>query len=237
MKKLILCLILIIPIISIAQETENKTNRLSFGLNFSPNYSYRTLSYDDDNQSISSIIDLRTEDEYPSFGFNTGLAVQYLLSNKLELELGFQFSRQAHIIKNIAYKDAIDEPVGVADFNYRYHYLEMPIRLNYLLTYNKFFSYLSGGFSVNQFLNDKSKLEISYYDWSSETKDVNSGIVDFTKTGLSVLAGVGVGYHVNEKLNVRAEPLFRYSLTPLADTPIKQYNYSIGCQIGLFMKL
>jgi hypothetical protein len=32
---------------------------------------------------------------------------------------------------------------------------------------------------------------------------------------------------------MRLEPIFRYSLTPLADAPIKQYNYSIGGQLGI----
>ena len=54
---------------------------------------------------------------------------------------------------------------------------------------------------------------------------------------VGLVGGVGLGYHISEKLNLRVEPLFRYSLAPLAEAPIDQYNYSIGCQIGMNMKL
>lgn len=235
MKELIIISILFAPILSIAQESVNEESKFSIGVNFSSNYSYRTLKYPD---NLQNFVDAREKLEHPSFGFNTGIAVQYLLMKKIEVELGIQFSRQTHMFKEVPISDPMGNPsLGLADNQLRYHYLEIPLRVNYRIVNQKFFGYISAGVSINKFLNDKSKSWLTYNNGDTEVVKSESGILDFNKTVIGLVGGVGLGYHVSEKLNLRLEPLFRYSLTPLAEAPIDQYNYSIGCQIGMNMKL
>ena len=235
MKELIIISILFAPILSIAQESVNKESKFSVGVNFSPNYSYRTLKYPD---NLQSFVDDRERSEHPSFGFNTGIAVQYLLMKKFEVELCIQFSRQTHMLKEVTVVGTMGNvSMGLADVQLRYHYIEIPILVNYRIVNQKFFGYISAGVSINQFLNDESKAWLTYSNGDNEVVHSESGILDFNKTVVGLVGGVGLGYHISEKLNLRVEPLFRYSLAPLAEAPIDQYNYSIGCQIGMNVKL
>jgi hypothetical protein len=230
MKKLIIIFILFAPLLNFAQESISEDSNFSIGLNFSSNYSYRTLNYQD---NLQNLVKSREELEHPSFGFNTGVSVQYLLLKKIEIELGIQFSRQTHMFKEVP---IIDE-MGFADNQLRYHYIEIPLRVNYRIVNKKFFYYISAGVSINKFLNDKSKIWLTYSNGDTEVLNSESGFLGFNKTVIGLVGSVGLGYHISEKLNLRLEPLFRYSLTPLTDAPIDQYNYSIGCQIGMNMKL
>jgi len=47
------------------------------------------------------------------------------------------------------------------------------------------------------------------------------------------MGSVFTGYDFNNKWSIRLEPIFRYSLTPIEDAPIQQYNYSLGGQLGI----
>lgn len=235
MKRLIIISILFAPILSFAQESASEESKFSIGINFSPNYSYRTLKYPG---NLQNFVDAREELEHPSFGFNTGIDAQFLIMKNLEVELAIQFSRQTHMFKEVPIIDPISSvSMGFFDIQLRYHYLEIPLRVNYRIINQKFFGYISAGVSINQFLNDKSKSWLTYSNGDTKVVNSESGILDFNKTVIGLVGGIGLGYHISEKLNLRLEPICRYSLTPLAEGPIDQYNYSIGCQVGINMKL
>jgi hypothetical protein len=235
MKELIIISILFSPLFEMAQESISVEDKFSIGVNFSPNFCYRMLNYPDELQTIA---DSREKFEHPSFGFNAGIAARYIFVTNLEVEFGVQFSRQTHIFKNVPISDAMGNPsLGFADNQLRYHYLELPLRVNYQFLNRKVFGYVTTGVSMNLFLNDKSKSWLTYNTGETAVVTSESSIYDFNKIAFAVLGGFGIGYHISEKLNVRLEPLFRYSLTPLAEAPINQYNYSIGCQFGVGMKL
>jgi len=40
-------------------------------------------------------------------------------------------------------------------------------------------------------------------------------------------------YQLNDAWDLKFEPIFRYSLKPIVDAPIKQYNYTLGGQISM----
>ncbi|NEN25549.1 PorT family protein [Cryomorpha ignava] len=232
MKKLIAILILLIPFIGHGQESINEQSRFSVGVNFSPNFSYRTLSYP---ERLEPLVEAREKYEHPSLGFNTGIAARYLIIPNLEVELGLQFSSQTNMFKNDPLSDPTGEgSPGVANYQLRFHYLEIPLRLNYRVIDKKFFGYITAGATLNQFLYDKSITRITYSN--GDKVAIASGITDFNKKTIGLIGGVGVGYHINPRFNIRVEPLFRYSLTALAETPIDQNIYSIGCQMGLIMR-
>ncbi len=116
---------------------------------------------------------------------------------------------------------------GDGKIKYNFHFLEIPLRINYRISDKKFFSYLTTGLSVNFFLGDKSKSWIHNENGEDVQLKGNSGIRDFNTVRVGIIGGLGLGYRISSKTNLRFEPLFRYSLTPLADAPVKQYNYSI----------
>lgn len=235
MKELIIITILIAPLFGMAQESVSGKDIFLIGVNFSPNFCYRTLDYPDELQTV---VDSRVESEHPSFGFNVGIATRYFFVTNLEVELGIQFSRQTHIFKNVPISDAMGNiSPGLADSQLRYHYIELPLRANYRFLNRKVFGYVTTGISINVFLNDQSKSWITYYTGETDVITFESSINTFSKTAFAVLGGFGIGYHITEKLNLTLEPLCRYSLTSLAKAPIDQYNYSLGCQIRVDMKL
>lgn len=233
MKNRIAIIILLIPFMSHGQELINEQSRFSVGVNFSPNYSYRILSYPEEMQPW---VEAREKNEHPSFGFNTGIVARYLILPYLEVELGLQFSRQTNSFKNVPYTDREGRDAGEADIQYRFHYIEIPLRLNYIVIDKKFFGYITAGASVNQFLDDKAKTQLLFNNGDKDVINSETGFTDFNKTCFGLIGGFGVGYHITPKFNIRAEPLFRYSLTPMAVAPIEQNNYSIGCQVGLNMR-
>lgn len=238
MKEIVLfILIILFPCFSKGQDLDliNEENKFSFGVNFSPNYSYRTLTSSDEFQFA---LDARNEGEHPSFGYNTGIAVQLDLVNNIELELGIQLSSQTHIFKKVPIHNMHGpHPLGFADYQLRYFYVEVPLKINYRLVNNRFFGYITSGVSLNRFINAKYKSWLTYLTGDTEILSSDIETDNFNKSVVALAGGFGIGYHISEKLNLRLEPLFRYSLTPLEDTPLKQYNYSIGCQAGINMLL
>lgn len=175
--------------------------------------------------------------EQASFGFNAGIAAQYLIVRNFEIELGLQFSRQTHMYKDVRIADPNSNGyLGLSDLEYRHHYIEIPLRVNYRFVNKKLFAYVTAGASVGQYLNNEIKFWLRFDNGEKETSVSEQEDRYFNKTTIGLVGGLGIGYHLNRKLNLRAEPLFRYSLTPLQGAPIKQYNYSIGCQIALNMK-
>lgn len=235
MRGIIVALICFAPIVCIGQERELVESPFSIGLNFSPNYSYRTLNY---GEELNSFVDAREALEHPSFGFNTGIVVQYAIGQPIELAMNVQVSRQTHIFKDVPVGDVLGGATGgFADNQLRYYYLEIPVRANYHFLKGKVFAYATAGASLNLFLRDESKSRITYADGETDERSSATAIQDYNITAFGLIGGVGLGYHLNEKWDVRMEPVFRYSLTPLADAPIHQYNYSIGCQFGVNVKL
>jgi hypothetical protein len=235
MKRLIAVLIFITPMLCNGQESTDKQGRFSIGVNFSPNYSYRVLNYSDEWQST---VDSREEYEQGSFGFNTGVVAHYSFLERLEVELGVQYSRQAHMFTDVPLYDFIEDRIlGKADTQFRYHYIEIPLRVNYHFMVKKVFGYITAGISVNTFLNDESKTWVTYDNGETEVVTGETSIADFNEVAFGIIGGAGIAYKVTNRFDIRLEPLFRYSLTPLAEAPIDQHNYSIGCQVGISMRL
>jgi len=238
MKKLIIIYFLLTPFLLFAQESAIKNNRFSIGLITSPNYSFRIVEAQDN--SLQDYADMTNDATLPALGFNTGIVAQYLILKNVEIQIGLQFSRRSHARKQVPFRDNPGTVLGLADLQYRYHYLELPLQVNYRIVNKKFFSYISAGVSINYLLTDRIKMSYTYNNGDMEVLKSNTASSDFNNSVVSVLGGIGIGYNINEKLNLRLEPLFRYSLVPLKDTPINEFNqfyHSFGGQIGANVKL
>jgi len=235
MKLTLLIFFLSFPIMSIGQDSKHIQNKFSVGFSFSPNYSYRMLSYSDDLQYI---VEAREEFEQPSFGFNTGTSLNYPITKRLELEIGIQFSRQTQLWRDVPIVDISGSTnQGLGDSELRYQYLEIPIRINWLVVNKKLFGFLFGGASTNLFLYDQSKSWLTYHNGSTEVITGKIPYFESKKIGIALLSGIGVGYHFSEKLDFRIEPIIRSSLTSVGYGLIQQYNYSFGVQFVLKARL
>lgn len=221
-----------------SQTQEPKPKKFSFGVNFSPDYSYRSLhSNNPDNDFVMNQLN---DWEVPAFGFTTGLSVRYLANEKFEFESGLQFSDKTYNFD--VSKDDWDLPVhedpAIPDRSVtrnHFYYLGVPVKLNYYFLQKRIRMYVSAGISADFFLDDKSKSFMKFSD-GSEIHENYENDYDYNKISLTGLAGFGAETKLSQRFGIRVEPVFRYSFTPLVAAPMKGYLYSAGLNLVLFYR-
>ena len=124
-------------------------------------------------------------------------------------------------------------PTNQVRFSHHYCYLDIPIKANYLILKGKINLIVTAGFSTNIYLYQRTKVS---FVGSDETNS-SSNSEDLSRLNVAVLLGGGIDYNINQRLKLRVEPIFRYSIMPIVDAPIKQYQYSIGVNFGLYYQL
>ena len=223
-----------ITIISFGQTSDEISSReFSLGLTFSPDYCYRALNSESSGQWIA---DIRDSTEIPKFGFTTGLSLLFKPWNRISFETGIQFSDKGEktiTIELIPLEPDPALPTTQVRINHHYYYLDIPIKVNYMVLKRKVKLFVSAGFSTNIYLYQQSKLSFV----GSDVTNTSSGSGDLSRFNVAILIGGGIIYDISKRLIFRLEPIYRRSVTPIADAPIKQYQYSIGANFGLYYKL
>ncbi len=236
---LVFILVFIIQSASFSQTNEQTSpNRLTLGLNFSPDYCYRTLVANNSEQQYSDVItNYRDSVESPKFGYTAGITLLYKFNKRFSFETGLKFSDKGERIKKheIPVAPRWGFPTKAA-YVYHYQYIDVPLKANFYIVNKKLKVFASFGFSVNIFLRDRVT---SYYEYSdgSTKKNKENGNYDFLLLNPAAMGGLGVDYNITEKINFRFEPIYRRSISPIIDAPIKGYLYSYGANFGMFYKL
>ncbi|MCF8372654.1 MAG: porin family protein [Bacteroidales bacterium] len=233
MKQSITIVLLVISLSSFCQKGDDLWNKFSIGLNYTPNYCFRTLH---SSKADQPIIDARKV-EKPAYGFNSGISIGYDLLDHLSISTGIQYSQQTFQFKNINAENIQGEKLGKADGKYFFDYIEIPVNANYTFSQKRLSYYMIGGLSINLFLSDKFKSKIEFSDGHTEEHTGETKWGDFNRPIYATVLGFGCKYNINQKFNVRFEPIFRYSLQPILDAKIEQHQYSIGGQFGIYMNI
>ena len=208
--------------------------KVELGLVFSPDYCYRTLITDSEYQWFADFSDSLG---LPMFGFTSGVTSFYKISKRLAFETGILFSdkgertKTMELISTVTIDPAL--PTNFVKWNYHYYYIDIPIKLNYIIIDKRFQFFISTGISTNFFLYQRTK--VSFVGSNESSISISNG--GLSRLNLALLIGVGFNYQINDKLKLRTEPIFRHSINPVAEGPLKRYQYSIGCNIGLTYKL
>ena len=232
----IVFLLIFLNTTAFGQQTEiSSTKHFSVGITFSPDYCFRTLNID---QAGQWVVDLRDSLEQAKFGFTTGLSFRFELSKKINIESGLKFSDKGEQMKDIELIFLEPEPNDPVKSTliYHYQYLDIPIKVNYFIFNKKPKIFISAGVSTNIFLNNRITSILEYADGSTERNN-SANISQLDKVNIAGLCGLGIDFDISRKFNIRYEQIFRHSLTPIINVPLKQYSYSIGANIGLFYKL
>ena len=230
-KKPLIFLLLSLPLVVTAQEKKSVSQ---VGLNYSVDYCYRALDAD---ASVKWIADQRDENEVGVIGFNTGATYSYQFKKGLMLEGGFQYLRLGEKYENMTFV-TIDSD-GVGDFINYYDYVGIPIKIGYGLSVgNRFRLSIMSGISTNFFLARHYRATVTYNDgtieeYSSTTKKEPYG-TQYEDVNLVSVSSLGIDIRVFGAFSVRFEPTFRYSITSIADSPIKQRPYSAGLNTTVF---
>ena len=233
-NKIIITIFILNAYISFGQTSEIvSTKKISLGVIFSPDYCYRSLNSD---TSIRWIVDYRDSIEIPKYGFTTGLSLLLEPWNRISFEAGLHYSDKGEKTKMMELNPLEPDPAlptNRARFIYHYYYLDIPVKINYIVFKGKVKISVSAGFSTNIYLYQRTK---AIFDGIDETGS-SSGSEELSRLNFAVLIGGGIDYIINNRLDFKLEPIFRRSITPIVDAPIKQYQYSIGANFGLYYKL
>ena len=244
MKQLLTFILLLFTYsIVFSQQTDSTFNdNIRIGATYSPDYCYRTLTTDQ-NINNQSIKEWRDSIEIPKFGYTTGITLFFPLSHRLSIETGVLFSKKGEKTKQIDVSfinspGGTIQPMNIA-YNYHYHYLDIPLKLNYYIL-KKPSIFMSGGISTNVFLQEKTTSTIEHSDGSITT---NTALVNSEMNMINLAGIIGLGFE-GEILKIgasnaliRIEPIFRQSIISIIDAPINGYSYSFGINFGIIYNL
>lgn len=228
MKKTVALLIIFFPFVLLCQTRDSaKSCKVNVGITFSPDYCFRTLKSNTSNDWMKESVDTL---EVAKFGYTSGINVVYLLNNRITLATGVLLANKGEKTKKYFGSHA-----QIFNYNSQYYYLDIPVKFNYYILNKKLKLFLTGGLSANVFITHKVTQIAGYTNDDKKTAFYNkSGL---SKINPSFLVGFGIDCALTNKWYFKLEPLYRRSITPIANAPIKKYLYSAGLNFGFFYKL
>lgn len=241
--KLLITSLLVIPLIVLGQNPDTiKTKRIAIGLTFSPDYCYHVFK----SASTSSQVVVRevwNEEEIPKFGFTSGINVAFRISKTIALETGVLYAGKGYKTKeidlaslNVNWQTNGPNFATKIRFISHFHYIDIPIRINYYLFVQKLKFYITAGVSPNIFLGERGTSIITYRD-GSVISSSGTSLADYKRINLVAFAGFGFSWDLTSNFYLKTEPLFRRSVTSINDAPSNNYLYSPGLNTGIYYKL
>ncbi len=218
---IVLGIVFILPINSSGQ---TNFQRWQFGLTISPDYAYRSLHADQENEGSSFSINLMDGIEEGKLGFTAGLNAVCNFSELFSLETGLLYSNKGYQIKDIIITDFDGDVLGHGKVVNSYNYIDIPLKINLtLLKWNKIRVLTSAGVAANLFLDYNKSFIRGSDNWSEDIYD--NDLIIKNKINISPMIGVGVEYRINEKMSLRALPTVRYSIGESSEMPVYTVDY------------
>ncbi len=238
MKNLyLLCLIALLPLGAFAQRQNGLT--LSGGWNYS--YRHFNAAYYE-NTSRDSEGNLRRSD-LGTVNFRVGLHYHSALKERLFLQLGLGFSRigisnhpayyipqgfhQSRFRRTVS---SIDELNREEEFITKRQFFNFPVNLRFMGKPRPWTPYIEGGFIFQYYLNTRysydNGTEKSFYFYENRRGQ-------FIPLQLCTKVAVGTQYQWLKRMHAFIQLEFRYHLTPLYQTQIKEHLYNGGIEVGL----
>ncbi len=224
----------------------NDFKKIQIGINVSPDYCFRTLKNNNGSSSADAVIEMRNKYEAAKPGFTAGLNFVFNLKQKFGIEMGIQFSNKGYkeTIDNLTFGSAIDprrgfvysttgKPLTEIIFTYNDYYIDVPVKANFVFGKKKLRAIASLGIVANFFIEETIITTKKYADG---TKDNNSqkSTDDYNKFNLSPMVSFGVDWKLSSKSSLRIEPVFRYGVLKIIDTPVTAYLWNTGLNIAYY---
>ncbi len=237
MKYITTFLLTLTMIVSYGQDNSAlEFKRVQIGFNISPDICYRTLKSTDGSAYGESLIKDRNRRETVKIGYTAGLNACFNLTKSFGLETGIQYSNKGYQTKIDPNKEWID-PYPVykkAQFIYNYHYIDIPVKAIYTIGNKKIRFMTSVGFTTNVFIKETQKSIFVYSDRTDRSKSTD---YEYNKVNISPTISAGIDYKINDNMNLRLEPTFRYGVLKIKDAPVTGYLYSGGLNISYYFGL
>ena len=230
------------------KNTVAKKNRLSLGVNLSPDICNRTLKSRDGNPFLVS---LRNKYEVSKWGYTLGINGCYILRKHINIDAGLQYSNKGYTAKSsdLTFGDLIDPRYGyVCDLGasvfarpnekiiFNYIYLDVPVRIVYILGKKRLQFTTSLGVTTNILLR-ATETSISTDSSGNKKQNTEKQAYKGKVATLTPTISAGINYQINSKTNMSIEPVFRYSLFDASSASVKTYLWSYGLMIGYYYKL
>ncbi len=240
MKYLFIILILFPLTIFSQSKYKNVDKPFFIGLNFSPDYSYRHLTQLDKtltDEQWNTSKNLEDSLYISKYGYTTGVAFGYQINKKLSIETGLIYSNKGYktISINTIY-DYYKSPEKAQNI-LSFYYLSIPVKASLTFFDSKFQLIAGLGTTVDFLL--KTTVE-TIPDNPTTEFPVHTTELDYAynKTNLTPMVSIGLKYNITDRMSLRAEPTFRYSVLNIDDKSYRAtYFWSAGLNVGVYIGL
>ncbi|TAH27720.1 MAG: PorT family protein [Cytophagales bacterium] len=242
MKQLTLIILTITAFNLYGQDNPKKNpisdfRRVQIGINISPDICFRTVKINDGNSSRGLLINLRNDMETIKVGYTVGLNVCFNIKKFVGLETGIQYSNKGYQTKKMNYAFVQPEPSLPEQLKliYNFHYIDIPLKVNFTIGKKKVRFFTSVGLVTNILIKETETSLVYYSDHTD--KKINPTYFDYNKVNISPTISAGIDYKINNRMNLRVEPTFRYGVLKIIDEPVTEYLYSSGLNISYYFGL
>lgn len=216
----------------------------SIGLSYSPEASYRFLGIrnGENEATMQSIIDYRNESETFKFGHTAGVQIAYDLNKKISIESGISYTMFGDKTKpsDLVVADGNGVIIiGTSFARNSYHYVSVPLTLNYSFGTRALKYVVSSGISASLAVGQSNLLRIDYPDggyFESSTSSFGTPS-SFHRLALGAHLSAGIEYHFSSKFSMQLAPVFRMTATSVTDAPILGYYFNAGLETGVQWRL
>ncbi|MES2621388.1 MAG: porin family protein [Bacteroidota bacterium] len=211
--------------------------RVQIGINVSPDICFRTLKNNDGSLTSDLVVKLNNENETVKVGYTTGLNVCFNIKKFVGLETGIQYSNKGYQTKMEHLIYAQPEPgfPNKAKFIYNFHCIDIPVKANFTIGKKKVRFFTSVGLTTNILFKETATNVYVYSD--RKVRKTYPTRYDYKRINISPTISVGIDYKINNRMNLRVEPTFRYGVLKIIDAPVTGYLYSGGLNISYYFGL
>ncbi len=215
----------------------------SFGVGFSPDFCFRTLSADGNSARWKSF---RDDNEIIKLGYTAGFYVKKQLDLSFSLETGLAYSNKGYMRQmDLIFGSDIDpsgiNPTVPSRFTGLYHfkYLDVPLKLNFLLSeWRRTRLHLSSGFVLNVFLEQKNVTEYTEAGQHHREVSYGEGLLANGPVNISPFLGLGFDIKLSEMTRIQIEPMFRHAILPAhLDDGVETRLWTSGLNVVLYKTL
>ena len=243
MKRLTLLLLTIFSLTAYGQDTLKSKptrdfKRILIGVNFSPDYCFRTLKNNDGSSSSTFVMNSRNDREIAKFGYTASLNLCFNFTEHIGLETGIQYSNKGYQTKmqDLFWGQPDPSLPTKAKFVYSDLYIDIPLKANFTFGKRKFKFCSSAGLTTNIFIKETST-SIQEFSNGDTKKQTSKTIFSYKRVDLSPRVSIGLDYKINNRMNLKVEPTFRYGVLKIIDTPVTGYLWNAGLNISYYFGL
>lgn len=240
MKKPLLITLILSAALSYGQNksksSENGLKGFQLGLNASPDLCYRTLQNNSGDASLDGLIKMRNEEERFILSYSTGIHAAYQFNQCFGIETGLSYAVRGFQSKKTASISPPDPTFStyVETLNL-FHFLDIPLKANFIFGENKLRFITSVGVTTNIFLKEMETTFL-YFDTHTD-KHTFESTDPYRTLNFSPTLSAGIDWSLHPNVHVRVEPSFQFSALKIIDAPVSGRLYSAGLKMSVYYRL